>query len=1190
MNRLARWFGVGALALLTACGGGGTGPGSTAEPAFVVPPRPPSASAQTGLNQRPPEWLMSEQIAPLIAKRPVPLTRDEEAAAQSTALAAARAYLAANGFSADDDALVTHVLQDEYGGLHVKMCQLYKGVPVLGGGLIHHTSPDREALTNAALYPGIVVDVTPRISETETRDATRAAYGVEFDRREAAIRLVICPTLELVKVRNLAAPDNTADFEEQVRGAKLAYEVVVSYPAVDLAPGVVPSEDRLDADLDDSLTEAERAANALRGARDEDESDVHDFFESITGAAVRYVFDALSGALLSEQTLIDHDDFVPAAGTGYSSRSGTVPLSVARHVATDKYYLMDMVRPDTSSGYGSWVLDAKNVATHTTSDMWWMTDWNNFWGDGSIINSETSAYNSARRQTPAVDVAHGIQVTWDFFDHVLSRWGPAGDGTRTLACVHYDDGYTDAHYNPSSTYICFGDGSNGSSSGNYGFETVAHELGHAFWRAVGNASNTGESKALNEGQGDIQAGLVTLYRGTGRGHGNQIRRFPNFANWRGRVRNPDGYDEEDDGVTYPGLKYWSSSLKDGPPHVGGLPYGRMMIYLAEGAPADPDDTLYTTEYPDGLGGIGPTYAAHIWEFATAYFIPGEPTYAGVKDAWVVAATWLFGVNSTAVKAVQRAFKGIRVGAGVTDTADPSIPYAQVFDVNTKDMTAAIFAIPTDDTGFRELRVDGHQNHGVHKGDIFLGYASIARAGLGTHEFTFTIEDSAGKTASVMRSFVKTRDRNLITNGDFETGMTGWTALDGDDRVFEDPEKAFIGNGFATMNGLNVLWQEVTVPPTAEDVALVFRLLVRDGTLVGDTLRVQVQNTSGVSLQTLATYDIDTPVDTRNWLNKGYLRQEFDLSAYAGQTVRIAFVNLTQGSLNRFLLDQVTLTYVEDVSVGMPEVEVAEWDDTVSYSLPDITGLTNGEIDRVDWYIDNLFVGAGPIGATDWYGSYFASALTPGWHWVGGRVRGLDNSILATTQGVWFEVGLPFHELLTNGGFEGAAWDLTYSDPAPKVQLVPNMSFPVAAFQGMNSLKMGGQGADVRTEAGQVVQMPQQMASLTFSVRVNPVSLEVDVDNTPEDDDSLWVEFWDMSTFTKLGEFMVSHFTDQPYWQGIEHTWRGYRRKEVSIPPGLVNGKNVLVRMFTKETATKATTWFVDNASLRYTEWGVQMGG
>ena len=76
----------------------------------------------------------------------------------------------------------------------------------------------------------------------------------------------------------------------------------------------------------------------------------------------------------------------------------------------------------------------------------------------------------------------------------------------------------------------------------------------------------------------------------------------------------------------------------------------------------------------------------------------------------------------------------------------------------------------------------------------------------------------------------------------------------------------------------------------------------------------------------------------------------------------------------------------------------------SFTLPDIAGAAPGEIDRIDWILDGQFVGAGQIASNDYYGSYFTTALTPGMHWVGARVRGLDNSILAQSNGVWFETG------------------------------------------------------------------------------------------------------------------------------------------------------------------------------------------
>ena len=177
----------------------------------------------------------------------------------------------------------------------------------------------------------------------------------------------------------------------------------------------------------------------------------------------------------------------------------------------------------------------------------------------------------------------------------------------------------------------------------------------------------------------------------------------------------------------------------------------------------------------------------------------------------------------------------------------------------------------------------------------------------------------------------------------------------------------------------------------------------------------------------------------------------------------------------------------------------------------------------------------------------------------------------------------------NREFESGAWDLTYSDPPPKVQVTPNPSFPSSAFHGQ-SLKMGGLGEDDTTRAGQAVQVPLHIASLKFSVRVQIVTTEDTPDGTTSDDDSLWVEFWDLEQFVKLGEYAVAHWSSQPDQQGEDHLWRGFFRREVSIPSSLLAGKNVLVRLYTKETATHPTYFFVDNASLRYTTFGEGAAG
>ena len=68
----------------------------------------------------------------------------------------------------------------------------------------------------------------------------------------------------------------------------------------------------------------------------------------------------------------------------------------------------------------------------------------------------------------------------------------------------------------------------------------------------------------------------------------------------------------------------------------------------------------------------------------------------------------------------------------------------------------------------------------------------------------------------------------------------------------------------------------------------------------DTLRVQIRNSSNTVLATLATYSN---------LNKssGYLLKTFDVSAYRGQTIRVYFLGVEDGSLQTsFVIDDTAL--------------------------------------------------------------------------------------------------------------------------------------------------------------------------------------------------------------------------------------------------------------------------------------------
>jgi len=149
---------------------------------------------------------------------------------------------------------------------------------------------------------------------------------------------------------------------------------------------------------------------------------------------------------------------------------------------------------------------------------------------------------------------------------------------------------------------------------------------------------------------------------------------------------------------------------------------------------------------------------------------------------------------------------------------------------------------------------------------------------------------------------------LVGNGGFESGVTVWNGSNG--VISNDvTQAARTGSWKAWLNGYgsahtDTLSQQLSIPSTVTNATLNFWLRVASDetttTTAYDTLKVQVRNTSGGVLVTLATYSN---------LNKGssYVQRTFDLSSYKGQTVVLYFEGIegTQVATS-FLIDDVSV--------------------------------------------------------------------------------------------------------------------------------------------------------------------------------------------------------------------------------------------------------------------------------------------
>ncbi|MFF1301958.1 hydrolase [Streptomyces sp. NPDC058307] len=149
---------------------------------------------------------------------------------------------------------------------------------------------------------------------------------------------------------------------------------------------------------------------------------------------------------------------------------------------------------------------------------------------------------------------------------------------------------------------------------------------------------------------------------------------------------------------------------------------------------------------------------------------------------------------------------------------------------------------------------------------------------------------------------------LLGNNGFESGSSTWTASSG---VITNSgsQSARTGSYYAWLDGYgsartDTLSQSVTVPSTCTKATLSFYLHVDTAetstSTAYDTLKVQVLNSSGTVLSTLATYSNLNAAS-------GYTQRSFNLAAYAGQGVTLKFTG-TEGSTlqTSFVIDDTAL--------------------------------------------------------------------------------------------------------------------------------------------------------------------------------------------------------------------------------------------------------------------------------------------
>ena len=175
------------------------------------------------------------------------------------------------------------------------------------------------------------------------------------------------------------------------------------------------------------------------------------------------------------------------------------------------------------------------------------------------------------------------------------------------------------------------------------------------------------------------------------------------------------------------------------------------------------------------------------------------------------------------------------------------------------------------------------------------------------------------TATVQLTVTSTNGTaQLIGNPGFENGSdpTPWTATPAviDNSATRAPHtgawKAWL-DGYGTTH-TDTLQQTVTIPSTIASATLSFWLHIdtqeTTTTAANDTLQIQLRDSSGAVLSTLASYSNLNPI-------AAYNQVQFDLSSYKGQTIQIYLVGTENSSLQTsFIVDDFAL-----VTTSSPQV-------------------------------------------------------------------------------------------------------------------------------------------------------------------------------------------------------------------------------------------------------------------------------
>ncbi|WP_177245838.1 M4 family metallopeptidase [Paenibacillus sp. BC26] len=353
------------------------------------------------------------------------------------------------------------------------------------------------------------------------------------------------------------------------------------------------------------------------------------------GNWVGYV-DAISGQVLDKYNKIAHaETSAEQSGTGeYETRT----LNVLYEDESQKYYMVDMTKPMFDNATFTGFIGTYNAAS------------------ADEVSSPISS-SAAFTDADAVDAHFYSGVVYDYYLDKYGRNSIDDKGMSMYSAVHYTpDGlpYDNAFWNGQG--MVYGDGSGVSNGGfdcfSCSLDVVGHEITHGVTERTAGLEYRHQSGALNEAISDIVGALIEMdFRGQtnwelGEDTGYPIR----------DMEDPKKYDQPE---IMNEFQYTTNTEQGdyGGVHINSGIVNHAAFLIATGI--------------DALGGLdGKQVLGELTYNVLLHRLTPVSNFEDARDAFVAAATELYGANPAVVQVVKDAWTSV------------GLPYGQHFDVTS----------------------------------------------------------------------------------------------------------------------------------------------------------------------------------------------------------------------------------------------------------------------------------------------------------------------------------------------------------------------------------------------------------------------------------------------------------------------------------------------------------------------------